>query len=176
MVLVGEAGAGKSTTAMALVERTGATFLADDIVPVDWQNGIALVPPIDDHFWLTADSAAWFGLQVSPGRKLPHAPRERATSAEALRAVVHLAFDRGGGSVSWEELKGQEKFMVLSRAQVCYSTFEEDDTLRNLEARALLAASVPVFRLRRPRDMAGLTTIAKALQESVATLVRRVIP
>jgi len=167
LVLVGEAGAGKSTTAMALVEHAGGAFLADDIVPVDWQDGVPFVSPVEDQFWLTAESASWFGVPASGGRKTAHPPRARAVAAERLRAIVHLTFDEEEGGLSLEPLTGQRKFEVLSRAQVCYSDFADADTLRNLEARAELAASVPVFHLRRPRTLTALAVVAKTLEAQV---------
>jgi hypothetical protein len=163
VVLVGEAHAGKTTTAMALVEQAGGDFLADDHVPIDWQAGVAMVPPVEDHFWLTDESAAWFGLEGSSVRKLPHAPRSRAAGPEPLRAIVQLMFDESLSGPVWEPLHGQEKFLMLSNAQICYSTFEEADTLRNLRLRAELSAEVPAFRLRRPRTLAGLVAAAQAV-------------
>jgi hypothetical protein len=176
MVLVGEAGAGKSTTAMALVEHAGGAFLADDIVPVDWQDGVPFVSPVEDQFWLTAESASWFGVSASPAsqaRKTAHPPRARAVAAERLSAIVHLTFDEEEGGLSLEPLTGQKKFEALSRAQVCYSDFEDADTLRNLEARAELGSSVPVFRLRRPRTLTALAVVAKTLEAHVGAVSTR---
>jgi serine kinase of HPr protein (carbohydrate metabolism regulator) len=167
VVLVGETGAGKSTTAMALVERTGGAFLADDIVPVDWHDGVPFVSPVEDQFWLTAESASWFGVPASRGRKTAYPPRARAIAAERLSAIVHLTFDEEERSLSLERLTGQKKFEVLSRAQVCYSDFEDADTVRNLQARADLAMAVPVLRLRRVRSLGALTTIMETFEAIV---------
>ena len=75
IVLVGEGGAGKSTTAMAMVENDGAGFLADDIVAVDWRESTPVVPPMKDSFWLTNDASAWFGLRTTTQASGP-IPRE----------------------------------------------------------------------------------------------------
>jgi hypothetical protein len=164
LALVGESGAGKSTTAMAAVERFGGEFLADDIVPVDWQEEVPMVSPVDDHHWLTAQSAAHFGVSSSHAWKAPCAPRARAAKPERLVAIVHLVFDDAAPGVSVEPLSGQEAFLALSQVHVCYSTFEDDDTIRNLTFRADLARGTRMFRLRRPRSLDLLERVVDALQ------------
>jgi hypothetical protein len=164
VVLVGDSGAGKSTTAMALVERDGASFLADDIVPIDWRGATPVVPPMSDSFWLAGDASAWLGVEHQvAGKKRPHPPRRRAVKPERLSAIVHLSFDDSIEGIQIEPVGGQEKFLILSHAHVCYSTADEDEPLRNLAARARLAASTRVLRLRRPRSLDLLATTGRAL-------------
>ena len=85
IALIGESGAGKSTTAAALVEQQGATFVADDVVPVDWQGSLAVVAPVDDSFWLTAEALGWFGVQPTSMGKRAWAPRARSRTTERLQ-------------------------------------------------------------------------------------------
>lgn len=170
VVLAGDSGAGKSTTAMSLVERDGGEFLADDIVPIDWQGSTALVAPVDDTLWLTADSSEWFGLQA-PAAETPdkrgYPARARARAPERLSAIVQLVFDESAQGVLVEPLMGQEKFLALSHAHVCYSILGEDDTLRDLRSRADLATAARMFRLRRRRSMSALGGVAEALANAI---------
>jgi hypothetical protein len=170
IVLVGDSGAGKSTTAMALVEEEGAAFLADDIVPVDWHGSLPVVPPMSDTFWLAKDASAWFGLQPPDAEKLSHPPRRRATKPERLSAIVHLTFDDSIEGVAIDPVGGQDKFLILSHAHVCYPTSEEGEPLRNLAARARLAASAPLYRLRRRRSLAALALTGRALADRLRSL------
>ena len=63
-------------------------------------------------------------------------------------------FDESVEGVEIEPVAGQEKFLILSHAHVCYSTTEPGEPLRNLSARARLATSTRVFRLNG--TLAGL--------------------
>jgi hypothetical protein len=170
IVLVGDSGAGKSTTAMALVERDGAAFLADDIVPVDWQGSTPVVPPMSDTFWLTHEASAWFGLRPTTADKRSHPPRRRAAKPERLSAIVHLTFDDSVEGIEIDPAGGQDKFLILSHAHVCYSTAEEREPLQNLATRARLAAATPVFRLRRRQSLDSLTLIGGALAGCLRSL------
>jgi hypothetical protein len=170
VVLVGDSGAGKSTTAMALVERHGGTFLADDIVPIDWDEAGPIISPVEDSFWLNADASAWFGVSASTSREksaLP--PRARADGPKRVRAIVHLVFDETSQNGDLQPITGQDAFTVLSGAHVCYSTGEDEDTLRNFAARARLAETTSVFRLRRRQTLDTLTLAARLLEEHLSS-------
>lgn len=168
VVLVGDSGAGKSTTAMALVERHGGTFLADDVVPIDWDGAAPVVSPVDDSFWLNADASAWFGVQTASTEKRACPPRARAVAPERLRAVVQLVFDEAVEGAAIEPVTGQDAFTVLSSAHACYSTGGDEDTLRNFAARARLARASDVFRVRRRRALETLTLATHLLEEHLS--------
>jgi hypothetical protein len=163
VVFVGEKGAGKSTTAMALVERSGGEFLADDIVPIDWIGDTPVVLPMDESLWLSAEVSAWFGLDANYAGKMPHPPRARATTSEHLGAIVELVFDDSIDGVDLRPLRGQDAFLVLSKAQVCYPTGGDAEALRDLESRARLGGAARVFRLRRARKFDTLAAMAAAV-------------
>jgi len=160
VVFVGEKGAGKSTTAMALVERSGGEFLADDIVPIDWIGDTPVVLPMDESLWLSAEVSAWFGRDSNYEGKRPHPPRARATSSEQLGAIVELVFDDSVDRVDLQPLRGQDAFLVLSKAHVCYPTDRDAEALRDLESRARLGRAGRIFRLRRRRKFDTLDAIA----------------
>jgi hypothetical protein len=163
LVLVGDSGAGKSTTAMALVEQEGAAFLADDIVPLDWRDEIPLVSPVDDAFWLDPAALGWLGVARTSTEKLQHPPRARATGPERLLAIVELTFDDQALDPTIEPIVGQEAFLVISRAHVCYSTGQPNTVIRDLSLRARTAVSAPLLRLRRRRSFDDLASAATTL-------------
>jgi hypothetical protein len=168
LVLVGDSGAGKSTTAMALVELQGAEFLADDIVPVDWQGETPLVSPVDDTFWLDGAALGWLGAPATSVKKRRHMPRVRASGAARLHAVVDLSFDKAATGVTVEPLTGQEAFLVMSRAQACYSVGQADAVVHDLALRARTAVGTHLYRLRRRRSFDDLAQTARALATLVA--------
>jgi len=170
VVLVGDSGAGKSTTAMALVEHEGGAFMADDVVPVDLGPATALVHPVEDTFWLTGDTCASFRLSGPISGKLPCAPSRRATHPTTLQAVIHLTFDDSAAPRALERLHGRETFVALSRAHFSFPWETLSSTLADFEVRERLAALAPVFRLRRPHSLGSLESIAHTIAQCIANL------
>jgi hypothetical protein len=171
LALIGESGAGKSTTAMMLVENCGGKFLADDLVPVDWRSSVALIPPVNDSLWLNEDAVKWFGRRSTLAVKDAHPPRARAAVAEPLAAIVQLAFDDTlESSALIEPMNGREKFMLLCSAHPCYFTGDGDDAVWTFDARARLAEAIPFFRLRRRRSLQTLPVSTDLLSGLVGGL------
>ncbi len=117
VVLVGESGAGKSTTAMELVERTGAGFVADDVVPLEITDGAIVAESVDDSFWLSSDARAFFGVADSTAAKVPVVPRRRAERHAPVRLLVQVVFDETALEPTLTAVEGQESFVVLSRSR-----------------------------------------------------------
>ncbi len=169
VALVGESGVGKSTTAMALVEENGAKFMADDVVPIDWDEVGPVVSPVEDSFWLARDASVWFGLSAPLGEKRACAPRERSPKQERLNAIVYLVFDDDVHHADLQPVTGADAFVLLNGTQVGFSIGSDEETLRNFAIRARLASTARVFRLRRPRTLDCLRMAARLLTERLAT-------
>jgi hypothetical protein len=163
IVFVGDSGAGKSTAAMSLSEHFGCEFLADDVVPIDWREDQVRVPPVDDDFWLAPASAEWFGLEGPTSGKLSVAPRARSEAPVRALAIVHLEF--GDGAPTVEAARGADAFRRVSGAHLCPPLSRSDDVTMHFEARARLAAAVPLLRLRRPRSLPMIEVASRALFE-----------
>jgi hypothetical protein len=163
IAFVGDSGAGKSTTAMALVEQCGARFCADGVVPIDWVGSDPVVAPVNDSFWLRQDASEWFGLGTSTAWKDAQAPRARSQHPERLIGIVLLEFDETAEFPVVDSLTGRETFTVLSDAHLCYCAEPEEDALRNFTAREQLACSVKVLRLRRRRSLNVVPVVAQVL-------------
>jgi hypothetical protein len=171
VAFVGPSEAGKSSAAMALVERLGASFMADDVVPVDWQGPGAVVTPVNDSLWLLDDVRRRFGRESTQTGKLACSPRTRATNEAPLRAIVDLAFGLIDAKPRLLPLHGSEAFLVLSHAHVCYRSGDPGEDTRNFEQRARLSRAVPVFRFERPRSLDLLDEMAYAVKGLVETLL-----
>ncbi len=121
VALVGDSGAGKSTTAMALVEQHGGRFLADDVVPIDWDGFAPVVSPVNDSFWLARDASVWFGLAAPMAGKRSCPPRARAVAPEPLNAIVYLVFDDAVDGADLQAVTGRDAFLLLNGTQAGYS-------------------------------------------------------
>jgi len=163
LVLVGASGAGKSTTAMALVEHSGASFLADDIVPIDWVGTIAHAPPVDDALWLTSEAREHFRISDAAGAKRACPPRARGLGPAPVRAIVLLEFDDAASTPRLVAMTGHDTFVALSQAHVSFSLGDNEGVLRDFETRTRLAAALPLLRLVRRKAIGGINAAVNVL-------------
>jgi hypothetical protein len=163
VVFVGDSGAGKSTTAMAMVELGEARYCADGVVPIDWVGSDPSVIPVNDSIWLLRDAREWFGLARSDQWKGPLVPKSRSHRPVPLRAIVELAFEKEIDFPRLEPLRGADAFMSLSKAHLCYSVAPSEDALKDFAARERLASVAPLFRLRRSRSLNVVPAVVRLL-------------
>ena len=166
IVLIGESGAGKSTTAMSLVENHGGVYLSDGVVPIDWHGPDPVVTPVNQSFWLLPDALEWFGVGSTPPQhthKRPRSPKARTDVPERVKAIVVLEFDDSLETPTLERLTGDRTFSALSRAHICYAVNERADALQNLTVRSQLASSVKFLHVCRRRALDALSSTARLL-------------
>jgi hypothetical protein len=149
--LLGDKEAGKSST-LGWLARRGLEILSDDILVVE--DGVLFAGPrcVD----LRPEAAAILGgedvgmlgnrvrWRVLPGE---------ARSAVPLAGVVHLEW---GEHVEVESLDAAERLAGLIRNSVIRPAHRDAAALLEL-------ASLPTFRLTRPRDLAALDTSGESL-------------
>ena len=169
-LLCGDAGAGKSSLAAALVAE-GAALLADDLSRVEdgrlWPSTTRL------KLWEEALAALdWTGRE-----RVPDGAREgkwhlpmTAPSPEprTLDAIYLLEWGEGP---RFKRLTGAQAAAALMRAS-CYrpDMLAEMGLLGEQSAKvAALAAHVPVVRFTRPRDLAALHESARAMAGDLAS-------
>ena len=73
LAIGGESGAGKSTTSVAIGQRTGCRLLVDDTAPIRVEDGRPVVVPFDRPAHLHPQTARHLGVGGSPADD-PHAP------------------------------------------------------------------------------------------------------
>ncbi len=162
IVFAGAAGAGKSTTAAAFVQR-GAAMLTDDVAAIAWQQGRAHLAPGYARMRLWDDSAsALFGAAEALPRLTPSWEKRYLDTAESfadsvvpLHAIVILGAREAIARI--RRLHGHEAAMaVLARTSVPALI---GDSVREVELAqvAELVSSVPVFEVN-PRDALGATS------------------
>lgn len=174
VVLAGPSGAGKSTLAAALVRR-GHRLLSDDVCVVDWCSpGGPRVLPTLARFKLWSDSMQYLGLsmaqadRVRPGLDKFSVPEISCHGAEIrkLAAVYLLTADaRLDCEPEIERIYGLEVLEALV-SNVYRRTLGRilGGERRLFEASARIS-EVPVHRLRRGKNPAGLFTLTTILEQ-----------
>jgi len=164
--------AGKSTMAAAMMAR-GHRLLVDDLARVDppAANDPAQIYPVSSRLklWQQAvDHFGWSGrvlLQDHFRDEKYHLRASEATSAasEPLSAIILLAW---GDGVSLEPLAGGEAVRSVIEAATYRAEMLDAMGLQTRQAAiiAAIVATVPVYRLTRPRDFALLGQLCAMLE------------
>lgn len=154
VLCIGDSGAGKSTTAIAMMQR-GFRVLADDICPID-HGGI--VPPGMPRAKLWQDTAEQLEIDTAPLERL----REGDAKFNLPLGCAHCAEGQPVKAVFWlvpedvekvtvSPLDGAEKFTVLRnniyRPEYLRPLGLEPDYLQRV---ANIASTTPVTRVSRP--------------------------
>jgi len=167
ILLAGDSGTGKSTLLVALLKR-GWTMLADEVAAVDLdRHGEIRVAPVfpEIRLWRNAreksgkttahpagssSSSLWSQRQSDHGLTVSKVEQFAATP-QPLRAICWLTahnVDR----IEVRVLEGMERFRALGT--MTYNSHIADalqDRAEYLRQAAILARSVPILRLCRPR-------------------------
>jgi hypothetical protein len=161
IAFLGEPGAGKSTTAAALLAY-GWSMVTDDITPLEFSSGRAMVAPGFPRLELSPDSALALGHK--PGHLPQLHPRfdKRALrvkgnfsgSSLPLRCIYLLD---EGKVCSIEPVGTQEALVGLLRHSYSVRLLRATGTnAEHLRQCAALIDGIPICRLRRPRSLEGL--------------------
>ena len=172
VLLCGESGQGKSTLAAALVER-GANLMSDDLARVDLSDGQACVYPSATRLKLWSQAIAHLGWQdrivqqdwyredkfhcAAPGFKGDASPVRVA-------AIVSL---EEGDSLECAQLTGAPAFETVLRQTLFRPEMVEALNGWGLQGAhvARIVSACPVYRLRRPRDLARLEETSACVEK-----------
>lgn len=173
IVIAGDSGAGKSTTARALLRR-GCRFLSDDLVRLD--PATLLVQPGRPSLKLSAQAASAFGepSPVIQGEKREIDLRDRFRPEPArVGAIIVLALDASLGDPLIEPMAPAAALPLLHR----YVYRLRLGSFMGLGAQMFdwatrIARQAPVYRLRRPDRIDAIDEIARLIEAAASGVVR----
>jgi hypothetical protein len=163
---LGDSGAGKSTIAAQLCACTTACLASDDATVLLLGKSILAVPS-DEYHWLRPDMARAMGVDPGAKAKVAIRSRRQASGPLPLAAIVHLCFDPTAGEPRFEPMRGASAFVILSQATFRFALDVPEvlrDEFNNLSR---LAREVPIYRLRRSRDVRSAETTASLVQQFI---------
>ena len=171
VLLAGDPGAGKSTTAAALATR-GYTVLSDDLTALSLDDEVPLAWPAFDHLrlWRTSmplvlDDAAQLE-RITPTWDKRRFPLDDAAFADApcpVRAIVVLRDRSDGARVRLHTLTPAHA--VIKLATLTYANYLLDTPMRSRELTQLgeLVRSVPIFAVTPSQGRDGLERLCDAI-------------
>ena len=179
LVLLGDSGAGKSSTAYAASE-VGADFLADDFVVVAEHGGRPSLARVDHRgARLWEESVSGLEPALLSERVSQHNSKRRVAvtsrpAPDTLPVLAVLTLEKRlppGTAPTLEPMKPLGTTMRL-----LHHSFRLDPTDRvaqelTLDASARLAKAVPGFEVRMPADLRGLRSACRILLEKVLASV-----
>lgn len=175
VALLGDAGAGKSTTTLEMLRR-GWRLAGDDIVTVRHEAAGSLAYPVDRPIHLTDSAARSLGADLSLGRLLPSTGK-RAYAVDAdleprpLAAIAVLSPLAEDGRVALTRVDGLAAVptMALSadRYRLCRLPERRADFL---QWTTTLCRQVPIWDLRRPPEGDTLHQVADAVETISASV------
>jgi hypothetical protein len=173
VVLLGASGSGKSTLAADLCHNGECILLADDTAFLVPGSGTFAVHPTEDAVWLAPDAQEVLGLNPRGPRKVPVAPPRLGSYVVPLRAVVRLTFaDVPGCQLA--PCRGQSAFEVLSCSLFRFVLDEPEVALGDASRLAQLASKIPIYELRRARDLRQLPACRAAVLDLLSGTARGV--
>ncbi len=170
--IAGHQGAGKSTTAMALMNR-GHQLLVDDLCLLTFDTGgKACVIPFARNVHLLPDAAAALGVDFDALPRLAGArakaafrPDSPPTAPQPIDRIVVLTPGADEEAVTTHSITGAARAAVLhlhaNRQGIAPAVMGR---ARYFDLLTRLSASVPVVEIRRPRDDWSLDQVVEAIE------------
>jgi hypothetical protein len=174
VVIAGRSASGKSTVAAALYQR-GYGILADDLTCLHLLAGQPAVLPGYAGVTLWSDAAVRLGISIAASDRVHPALDKYVVTPEMpctdqpvpLRAIFLLSV-YNAPAVTVEAVTGVEKFQIIGHHT--YNT-RLTDALVSRDAffalSAAIATSVPVWRIRRPRQAWTAEQIADQIERCI---------
>ena len=153
--IMGQSGAGKSTTVSALTGR-GYGLIIDDVLPVDMVDGVAMVHGWDRPVHLTDEAAGALVLGDPNGPRVSLDGKQQVmlggdTASRPLSLIVHLVPDDECERVTARALSGVERLSaVIDNSDSTRLSSADGRAPAYFRWATAVAASVPVCELRRP--------------------------
>ncbi|MEA2684634.1 MAG: hypothetical protein QOK05_2962 [Chloroflexota bacterium] len=170
-VFVGDTGAGKSTTAGALV-RAGSRLLADDLVVVAGGGDRPHVEAGAPYLRLMPESLLALGEEPAnlPRLRMDHEKRLQGRVAEFARTPMPLAaiYVLGvGPAVGIEAISAADGLAEVLRQAYCADLLPPSGLPAMFALCAAVAGAVPVRRLGRPQALGRLADVAAEVRSDL---------
>lgn len=171
IALAGHSGAGKSTTAYALIRR-GWTLLSDDLTRVTIEEGEALAWPGRDRVRLMADACDRFGIARDRLSPVPNWPGKFALDVqrwdEPVPLAALIALERGDGAFDVERLEGGASVQrLLEHTYRAHYVAALGQAKRRFELVAATAARLTVLAARGRAPVEEVAERLEAEQKAV---------
>ena len=176
VAICGLRGAGKSTTAMRLVQR-GHLLLADDFSPLQLTETDVLLHGTGRRPRVTPETVAKLGLDLTPGAVqgvdgklvLPKLPRV----CERLDLIVELGVGETSPEVEVSDSEGLRALAAVERNAYLTGVMQAVWRGQLLRWAATVSNAVPVAGLQRPADSSSIDEVATEIEAATERLAGR---
>ena len=155
VAVLGRSGAGKSTTVSGLTQR-GYDLIVDDVLPVDFVDGVARVHGWDRPVQLTDEAAAALDLDDPAGSRVFIDGKHQValggdSESRPLAVLVHLIPDDDCDVVFAKPLSGASRLSaVIDNSDSTRLSSADGRAPAFFRWATEVAASVPIYEIRRP--------------------------
>ncbi|NEO02804.1 MAG: hypothetical protein F6K50_48010 [Moorea sp. SIO3I7] len=172
VLFLGNSGEGKSTIAAAL-QAQGYAVVADDIAPVSWEEGKAMLAPGFPQIKISREVAEvlgydWESLWQLHPKLEKRGLRLRRNFPQRSLPISRIYLLASGSEVKCEPMKKQAKLIALMQHSELMKLFSSGEVMQ-FESCASLAQSCEVICLRRPRNLSLLSELVKVVEEDVCS-------
>lgn len=168
ILLVGESGAGKSTTAAELCLHRGARMLADDAAVLEWRRSSMWVLPSEGCHFLSAESSNALGVRPrifpDPGDKSSVPSVRVGSHASPLALIVRLRFDDSLRMPRLQPVAGADAARCVLGSMF---RFDVNDRRDELDRVIRLYEQTPFVEIARPRSSPDVSAdVLRALENT----------
>ena len=173
ILMVGPSGRGKSTLA-ASFDQAGEPLLGDDAMVIGWQADRPFATPVYPSLRLLPDSIAAILPPSAATDEVAHYTSKRRVrlpiddSGPAVAVTAIMVIGEPAEAIETRRLSAADACIALVTNSFALDPSDVAQAQRRLEASCRLAASVPTFEIRYPRDYAQLPMVRAAILDLVA--------
>lgn len=169
VAFMGHNGAGKSTTTFAFIDN-GHPLISDDILSIDFRNGLPVVYPGLPRIKLWPES-----LEISRKnmKSFPIHPESRKRSCfvddfhNRDIYLKHIYVIENRANTFLEELEPQAALIELIRNSYCANIFQNSDQATNLREYAKIVKNVSIKQLNIKRSLEKIPEMVNLVERDV---------